>query len=151
MSERVISYGHPNVTGKHRTTVEVTKEPSISIRADCIIGVNSDKGMKELSEEFKTLAKNKETIIEVTIRAGEFDDTIRGRGHPDLTFTHETDIVTRKSDFICNRTLMINADKACIDLNHELVKKLKNPDQKLEFIIKAITTSASVAQTGQSD
>jgi hypothetical protein len=35
-------------------------------------------------------------------------------------------MVSRKSDFKCSRTLMINADKAAIDLKTELINDLKH-------------------------
>ena len=42
--------------------------------------------------------------------------------------SHPTDMVVRKSGYICGRTLAINADKAACDLSRALVEKLKNPE-----------------------
>jgi hypothetical protein len=111
MIERIVTGGHKNVTARHRTTLEVTKDRDISTRADCIIGVNSDKGIKDLSEEFKKSSRRIDATIEMTIRVGDVVEKITGKGHPELSFTHEKDIVVRKSDYICERTLMIKADK----------------------------------------
>jgi len=138
MVERVIVYGHENVTARHKTTVEVTKDLEISKGADCIIGVGGDKGISELSEEFKGLARNTKARIKAVFRAGGLEEVITGQGSPGLSFTHGTDMVLRKSDFICPRTLMIRADKACADLDREFVEKLKNRDQKIILEISVI-------------
>ncbi len=53
-------------------------------------------------------------------------DEIVGFGHDDLTLPHPTDIVCRTSDYVCPRTLMINADKAARDLDLDLIEDLKN-------------------------
>jgi len=52
-----------------------------------------------------------------------------------LILTHPTDMVIRKSDYICNRTLAIRADKSANDLPRELVEKLKNPRQKVNITL----------------
>ena len=62
-------------------------------------------------------------------------DEITGFGHEDLELSHPTDIVIRKSDYTCSRTLMINADKAARDLDLDLVEDLKN-GKTMEVTIK---------------
>lgn len=37
--------GHRNITAKHRTTLEITKDEEITRKADCIIGVRADKAI----------------------------------------------------------------------------------------------------------
>ena len=64
-------------------------------------------------------------------------DEIKGYGHPELTLDHPTDIVCRKSEFKCSRTLMIKADKAAIDLKKELIEDLKKgKDLKIEITVE---------------
>jgi hypothetical protein len=135
MMERVVAFGHRNVTSRHRTTLEITSDDEISKRADCIVGVGADKGIKDLSEEFKSKARGRRATIELTLRVGDIEEKIIGKGHPDLSFTHETDMVIRKSEFICGRTLMIKADKSSRDLKAEIVGKLKKQGQKVEILI----------------
>ncbi|RMF88789.1 MAG: DUF371 domain-containing protein [Methanobacteriota archaeon] len=137
MIERISAYGHPNITGKHPTTFEITKEQDMSRRGDCIIAVSADKGIAELSEGFKRKARDENTVIEITLVADDIVEQIRGRGHEGLTFTHPTDMVIRKSEFICERTLMIRADKAAADLSRELIEKMKDPNQRMEVLIEA--------------
>lgn len=137
MVETIISYGHENITSKHGTTLEITKDEEITKRADCIIGVGADKGISELSEEFKQKARDENSIIRVVLRAGNITETITGRGHPELSFSHKSDIVIRKSSFVCPRTLMIKADKSAKELNRTLINLLKDRKQKL--IVKIST------------
>lgn len=64
-------------------------------------------------------------------------DEIIGYGHPNLTLKHPTDIVCRKSNYICDRTLMIKANKAAKDLNPKLIKDLKNGKKlKIKLVVK---------------
>jgi hypothetical protein len=129
--------GHTNVTSKHKTTFEVTTDPEISLKADCIVGVASEKSMKDFSEELKNAMRREDAEIKVLLRTKNANDEIIGHGHPDLPLNHPTDIVCRKSDYICGRTLMINADKAASDLNDVLINDLKNgEDMVVEIIVK---------------
>ncbi len=137
--ESVIARGHENVLSMHGTTIEVTKEEELTKRGDCIIGVSADMGLADLSDAFKNAARDENTKITVTFRAGDIVETVTGRGHPELTFTHKTDMVIRKSNFICSRTLMINADKSAAELNRKLISLMKNKKQKLTVRIEILS------------
>ncbi|MEM2324735.1 MAG: DUF371 domain-containing protein, partial [Archaeoglobaceae archaeon] len=41
----ILAFGHSNITAKHRTTFEITKDQEISKRADCVIGVKASKSI----------------------------------------------------------------------------------------------------------
>ena len=84
---------------------------------------------------FKEKIANSNTKVKVILDTENGHDEITGYGHEDLTLTHPTDIVIRKSDYTCDRTLMINADKAAKDLDSNLIEDLKN-EKVLEFTIK---------------
>jgi hypothetical protein len=101
--ETIISWGHENVLSLHETTIEVTMEPDLTKKGDCIIGVSADACLLDLSDDFKESARDENTKIMVSFSAGGVRETVIGRGHPDLTFSHKTDMVIRKSDFICGR------------------------------------------------
>jgi len=123
--------GHKNVLSTHRTTFEVTKETELSKRGNCIVAVESTMGAVDLPEEFKKAAQKQNSKITITIEAGNQKETAIGKGSPNLQFTHPTDLVVRKSKFVCDRTLAIEANKASIDFSKKLVKKLQNPNQKV--------------------
>ncbi|MEM4725123.1 MAG: DUF371 domain-containing protein [Candidatus Hadarchaeum sp.] len=126
--------GHPMVTAKHRTTFMITKDETLGPRGDCVIGVRADRSAAELDPELKRLAKLGGPVI-IRLRAGGFYDEVRAWGHPLLTLSHPTDIVVRKSRFICGRTLAVVANKAAVDLSRELVASLHKSTTELEMEI----------------
>ena len=132
---RILTKGHKNVSSLHKSTFEITKDVEIGPTADCIIGVDMDNSMLNFPEEFKRKIANSNTVIKVVLDTENGHDEITGFGHEDLTLTHPTDIVCRTSDFTCSRTLMIHADKAAKDLDHNLIEDLKN-EKIMEVTIK---------------
>jgi hypothetical protein len=129
--EKIEAWGHPNVSANNRTTFEVTKEDRLTRRGDCIIAINASKGARDLNDEFKQFARQGNAKITLIIEAGQYREMANGRGDLRLTLSHPTDLVVRKSSYICDRTLMIEADKAAIDFSRDLVKKFQEPSQKV--------------------
>lgn len=131
---KVKAKGHKNVRGTHETTIAVTKDDFLTETGDCIIGISADKACADLKDEVKRELKtdSKFTII---LKAGDAEENITGHGSPDLTLTNKNDIVLRKSDYIDDRTLLINCDKACADLDRKFIEKLKDPKQELYFLL----------------
>ena len=127
--------GHENVQATHRTTFEVTKEAALSKRGDCIVAVEATKAAIDLPFEFKEAARKEGARIKITIEAGELEETVKAKGSPQLQFTHPTDLVVRKSSYVCGRTLAIGADKAAVDFSIELVEKLKDPNQEVKITL----------------
>lgn len=129
--------GHPNVSARHRTTLEVTVDPQIGKTADCIIGVSSSDSVSRIPEEIKRAIRDPSARIRLVLRTENGFDEVRGYGHPDLTLDHPTDIVCRRSSYICGRTLMIGADKAACDLSEELVRDLmEGKELTVEIIVE---------------
>ncbi|MCK4287422.1 MAG: DUF371 domain-containing protein, partial [Candidatus Lokiarchaeota archaeon] len=56
-----------------------------------------------------------------------------GFGNKELKLQDKSDMVFRKSDFICDRTVLINCSKSSNELSRELIDKLKNPERKLSL------------------
>ena len=122
-------HGHKNILGTHKNTIEFTKDSKLTRNGDCIIGVKADFNLKEL----KALIK-KNSKIKIIITVDDMIEEINAVSNPDFNDAHE--IVIRKTDFISGRTLGIKADKAVLDLDRELINKLKNPETvgKVELI-----------------
>jgi hypothetical protein len=118
--------GHPNVTSQHKSTFEVTKDKEIGLAADCIVGVSSNASLNDMPSQMKEAIQNENTEIKVILETENGKDNINGYGHPSLTLDHPTDMVCRKSDYTCSRTLMIHANKAAVDLNPDLIEDLKS-------------------------
>lgn len=137
VKEEISAWGHPNITATHRTTFEITKDEHLTKRGDCIIGVKADKSISEISEKIKEkLRENALARIELALPQYGLKEVVEGYGSSAMTFDHPTDIVVRKSSFVCGRTLLIKASKAARDLNREMVELLKDPATELLFIIR---------------
>ena len=119
--------GHENIRSNHQRTLEITKESHLTPRGDCIVGVNAKSSCADLPEELKNKLKNPDSKVNFSIKVGDEEFVMEGNGHPDLILSHTEDIVIRKSDFICPRTLAINCDKASDLLPRSMVKLLQDP------------------------
>jgi len=136
--EIIFAYGNDNIQATHKTTFEITKEARLSQKGTCIIATAADKALTDLSSEFKKKLQRKNAKIAILIKAGEISERASASGTPQLILTHPTDMVVRKSNYVCNRTLAIQADKAACDFSRKLVEKLRNPKQevKITLIVK---------------
>lgn len=135
MIEVIIARGHNNIQATHKTTLEITKEAHLTKKGACIIAVSADKAGNDLSLRFKESLRKQNARLIILIKAGEATEVVNAWGSPQLTLTDSTDMVIRKSNYICDRTLAINADKAACDLPRDLVKELKDPKQKAEITL----------------
>jgi len=135
ITEVVKAQGHKNILATHKTTLEVTKETDLTRRGDCIIALGAAKGAADLSPEFKEVVKRKDAQITITIEAGDLKEVVRAKGSPRLLFLHPTDLVIRKSDYVCSRTIAIKADKAANDLSRKLVTKMQDPHQGVKITL----------------
>jgi len=135
--EEIIAFGHKLVKSTHKSTFEVTREEHLTERGDCIIAVKANKAARDLSWSFKEVARKLGAEITVIIEAGDVREVVRALGNPNLTFTHPTDIVVRRSSYICSRTIAIRADKAACDFSRRLIEKLRNPEEKVKITLIA--------------
>jgi hypothetical protein len=137
---KIIIHGksHPNILSTHRTTIEFTKEEKLTKNGNCIVAVCCDKSCKDLPEDFKKELKSGKKI-KITIKVDDLEEEIIAYGSENLILSDKKDIVIRKSDFIDSRTLAIKADKSAIDLNRELVEKIKDKNSKIEIILEIIS------------
>jgi hypothetical protein len=128
-------FGHENIRSNHKKTIEITKESHLTPRGDCIVGVNASSSCVDLPDELKNKLRNPGSKICFSIIVGDREFNLEGRGHPNLVLTHTDDIVLRKSDFTCPRTLSVKCDKASDLLPREMVSQLQNPKTKGLFVI----------------
>ncbi|MFW9943509.1 MAG: DUF371 domain-containing protein [Candidatus Sifarchaeia archaeon] len=126
------AYGHANVMGSHRTTVEITSESTLTPRGTCIVGVRADMTLQSLDLQVKQLAKSPNTRIILKLNVEDLVEKIEGRGDPRLTYSDSVSMVARKSSFVCGRTLMIEANKAASDVNRSLIERLKQPETVID-------------------
>jgi hypothetical protein len=135
ITELIDAFGHENILSTHKTTFEITKETHLTRRGDCIIAVKATKGATDLSKEFKRAARKENAKMTITIEADAVKEVVNAQGSPHLLFTHPTDLVIRKSDYVCGRTLAVKADKASCDFSRQLIEKLKDSNQRVRITL----------------
>ena len=127
--------GHTNIQAIHPTTLMFTKDINVSENGDCIVAMSADKSVADLSIYFKEELRKPNAKVTVTIEVGDFREEIKAVGSPKLRLCHPTDLVIRKSNYVCNRTLAISANKSSIDLPRGLVEKLQDSKQKVKVTL----------------
>ena len=124
-----IVIGHKNILGMHSKTIEFTKDAGLTKKGDCILGVSADFDIDQIKAEMEGKKK-----VNVRIKVGDLEDSFTADVNP--SFSDSKEIVFRKSEFVSDRTLGVNVSKACIDINREIVEKLKNPEIKMEVMLE---------------
>ena len=119
--------GHPMVRSAHPTTIEVTTEDHLTPRGDCIVGVGASAGCAQLDARLKDGLRRKGVGVTIRLLVGPYAFEVKAEGDPRLLLSHPRDIVIRKSDYVSDRTLAVNADAAARDIPREIVRQLKNP------------------------
>ena len=131
------AYGHPAILSTHPTTLEITTSHELTRRGDCVVAVKSSSAVQDLPEDLKRVLSSSSGRGRIALRVGTFGFAVEGRGDPRLTFSHQTDLVVRKSGFVSDRTLMIYADKSSIDIPRDMVRMLQDPNNKVTVEISA--------------
>ncbi|MBE0525627.1 DUF371 domain-containing protein [Candidatus Thorarchaeota archaeon] len=128
---RFKAYGHENVIGEHKTTVEITTEDFLTNQGTCIVGVQATQKLSDLSSDIRELVTLETTKIVLLMKVAGIQEQVIGTGGKNLTYSDSTSMVARTSSFQCGRTLMINADKAASDLNREFVNLLAKEGREM--------------------
>lgn len=129
------AWGHPNVRATHETTIMVTRDESLTQRGDCVIAVDAEKALRDLPQEFKGAVRNRDAVITLRVEVGGVVFEVVGRGDPGLSYADESDMVARKSDYVCGRTLMIGADKAACDMEKGVVTLLQDSEREVTLTL----------------
>jgi len=124
LEEVVHAQGHENVTGEHASTLELTSDDFLTPAGDCILAIEADRVPADFDDEFVAACQDADATITATIEAGDHAVTVTGTGHPDLSFENDRSHVLRTSDYVDDRTVMVNADAAAGDVDRDLVDAL---------------------------
>jgi hypothetical protein len=136
VQDEVTFYGHPNIRSLHAKTLEITKDEHLTPKGDCIIGVKANKACADLDESFKHRLKSNSSVVRIEIMVGDESFLILGMGDERLSMLNAHDIVIRKTNFVCPRTMSVLCDKASSDLPRKLVSMLQ--DQEIKGIFRII-------------
>ena len=124
METVVHARGHEHVSAEHASTFEVTSDDWLTPAGDCILGVEADRVPADVDAAFVEACRDADAVITATFEAGGHVETVRGRGHPDLTFAGDRSWVGRTSDYVDDRTVLVGADAAAADFDRDLVAAL---------------------------
>ena len=127
------AYGHENIKATHKTTLEFTKDDELSKKGDCIIGIKANFDLEKIKDFIKK-SKYRDIIITIETPDKKIKEVISAELNPH--FSHDKELVIRKTDFLSDRTLAIRANKAAFELNKELINYLKEKRNKINVIIK---------------
>ena len=133
--ETITAKGHHLIRCTHTTTIELTKDTYLTKNGTCILGIEASKACYDLNQHLKKKIINGEKIT-VIIKVGDATDSFYGFGHKNLTLHSKKDIIFRKSDFLCDRTLLIKCSKSSSELNRKIIKNLTNYNERFSIIFK---------------
>jgi len=118
--------GHANVTGRHPTTFMITTEEEMTLNGDCIIGISADKSLHDLSDAFSDLLSDDRTILRTILVAEGIACEIWSEGSAQMALDHPTDLVWRRSDYVCGRTIGIRSNYVARTLPKGLIEALSS-------------------------
>lgn len=118
MKYSFFAYGHPNITAKHKTTFEFTKDSELTLAGDCIIGVKADFLLSDI-KKFISKLKSKKIRIEISVE-------------DDLSIKKDSVNNNSLKKFLKNNNISINKN---LKKNNLLTKKKFYKNKKnLKFI-----------------
>lgn len=123
-SDVILARGHVNITATNRRTLEITKDPYVTRRGDCIIACCADKAGPELAGDLLE-ALIRPGTVRIVVEAGGMGYAITGRT-PLAMPTSPYRLVVRRSNHVDDSTLAVGADGAAADLPRDLVSRLRD-------------------------
>ena len=99
-------------------------------QGDCIVGVNASSGCKDIPAKLKKKLKDPNCSINFSINVEDYTFKFSGKGHKNLVLSHSDDIVIRKSNFVCPRTLAVACNKASDSIPRKIIHLLQDPKTK---------------------
>ena len=135
VQDDVTFYGHPNIRSLHAKTIEITKDEHLTPRGDCIIGVRANKACADLDEALKHRLKSNSVVVKIEVIVGNESFLITGMGDHRLTMLNSQDIVIRRTNFACPRTISVLCNKASSEVPRRIVERLQDRDTKGVFRI----------------
>jgi hypothetical protein len=123
--------GHPDVTGRHAKTLELTAAPEITARASCVVGVAA-----ALPPDLTALRGK----VRLDLAVGRLSASVTGEVNP--AYAPGDALIVRRSDVLDPDTFLVNASGAAADLPRDLVAALADP---------AAVVSVTAAETAPPD
>ena len=128
------AHGHPNILATHQTTLEITKDSELTKKGDCIVAVGADFSLQQLQRIVGSCGDGGKIKLTIAV-AGLKAEVI---AVVNKEFCSENEIVLRRGNFISERTLGMQADRAAADIGRKLVEKLKSPSSIVSVTVSNI-------------
>ncbi len=123
-AEVLTAQGHENVSGTHGSTLEVTSDNYLTPAGDCILAVEADRVPSAFDSSFVDACQHEEATITLTLETADHTEQVEARGDPDLTFESDRSLVVRTSEYVDDRTVAVDAEKAATDIDRDLISAL---------------------------
>ncbi len=120
--------GHSAIAGTHGKTLELTRDPQVTRRATCVLGVDSDH------DDAALLALR--GVVEVTLACGSLTDTFEATVMP--FFLGDDSLVFRRGPALRGRTFAYDSTKIAADIDRELVHALTDPNAVLDVTVREL-------------
>jgi 16S rRNA (cytidine1402-2'-O)-methyltransferase len=131
-SERVsVSFtcrGHPNISATHAKTLELTRDPDISGRATCVLGVSSDHDDRALL----ALRGRVEVVLECDGKRDELTATMSP------FFLGDDSLILRRGEGLRADTVAFDATKTAATIDRDLVRALGTADATLQVTVRSV-------------
>jgi len=124
MEEVIHARGHEHVSAAHTSTFEVTTDDYLTPAGDCILAIEADRAPADFDPAFVEACQDSEAQVTVEIEADGHRDTVVGRGDPALEFSNDRSAVGRTSEYVDDRTIVLEADHAASGFDRQLVEAL---------------------------
>jgi len=128
--DKIYAFGHENILSTHKTTIELTKVKNLTRKGNCIVGINATKACFDLNSTLKEKINNGKKL-KVTLKIENLQDSFYGFGNKELRLLDKDDMVFRTSNYICNRTVLVNCTKSSNEITRALIEMLKIPGKRL--------------------
>lgn len=130
-------HGHENISATHRSSLELTRDPSLTRRGTCIVGVAGDWDDRAL--------RPLRGRIRVRLVAGGYEDTFEAEVSRSATLLGS--LVFRKGPDLRDRTFAFGSTAGAADLDRDLVEELASPEAMLRVEIESIGAAGSTVGT----
>jgi len=97
--------------------------------------VKADKACSDIQADIKQKLRTNNAYIEFELIVEPYAISIWGLGNSQLRLDHKYDIVMRKSNYICGRTICLKSSSAAIDIPRKIVDLLRDPEKKASIRI----------------
>jgi len=118
-------FGHKNILGTHKTTLEFTEEGNLTAQGNCIVGVRS---------KFPDLSAFRSSgTVRLILKVDNLKDMLVAV--PNKSFVQGRELVVRMGAFPSERTFAVNSSKAAMHISREIILKMKNPAQEMLIVV----------------